>query len=85
MSTKSIFATAVLQILAKERRTAHRKCWNNVKEPQLFQVRDVVKDYVQVQPKFDTVEVKKLSYQARRPFQIKSVLGNNSDEVQIYN
>ena len=26
-----------------------------------------------------------MSYQARRPFQIKSVLGNNSYEVKLYN
>ena len=81
----STFTTAVLQLIVEERRTAHRKHWNNGKEPQLFLVVDVVKAHVQFQSKYDTVEVKKMSYQARRPFQIKSVLGNNSYEVKLYN
>ena len=85
MSTNSNFATVVLQILVEERKTAHRELWNNGKEPQLFQVVDVVKARVQVQYKSDTGEVKKLYYQSRGPFQIESVLGKNSYEVQQYN
>ena len=40
---------------------------------------------MQVQYKSETGEVKKLFYQSRGPFQIKSVLVNNSYKVQRYN
>ena len=36
VSMKSTFATEVLQMMVGERRTAHRKLWNNGNEPQLF-------------------------------------------------
>ena len=85
VSTNSNFMTAVLKIIVEERRNAHRERWNNENVPQMFQVRDVVKTHVQVQSKYDTGEVKKVSCQARGPFQIKSVLGNNSYEAHQYN
>ena len=49
VSNNSQFATAILHILIKERRTAHRERWNqNWSDPE-FKVGDANKDHVQVQ------------------------------------
>ena len=78
VSNDSKFATSVLQVLIEERRTTHRTRWNNDRAAKEFKVGDVVKAHVQVQSNASRGEVKKLTYQARGPFQIKEVLEGNS-------
>ena len=85
VSNESSFAQSVLQVLIEERRAAHRVRWNKNRIEQIFQVGNVVKVHVQVQSNSTTGVVKKLSYQARGPFQVIRVLGANSYEVQRYN
>jgi hypothetical protein len=85
VSGNSTFAIGVLQTLIEERRTAHRDRWNKSRVPQEFKVGDVVKVHIQVQSKAASGEVKKLSYQARGPFQVIKCLDHNSYEVQRYN
>ena len=78
------FSQSVLQVLIEERRDSHRERANTDKLPSAFKVGDVVKAHVQVQSKSETGVVKKLSYQARGPFQIVEDRGNNSFAVQRY-
>ena len=85
VSNDSQFATAVLQILIEERRTAHRDRWNSKRAAKQFKVGDVVKAHVQVQSNSSNGDVKKLSYQARGPFQIKETLDSDSYIVERYN
>ena len=85
MSTNSQFVILVLQIIIEERRTSHVELWNKKMQQQIFNVGDVVKAHIQVQSKSETVEVKKLSYLSWGPFQVKTVLGKDSYEVQRYN
>ena len=85
VSNDSQFATSILQVLIEERRTAHRLRWNTDRAAKLFKVGDVVKAHVQVNSKAATGDDKKLSYQARGPFQIESVLAGNSYVVKRYN
>ena len=85
MSTDSQFAISVLQIIIKERRTAHHKCWNNVKQQKVFKVIDVVKYHIQVNPKSEPGEVNTLYYQARGQFRVKTVLGSDLYELKQYN
>ena len=73
MSNDSAFAISVLQVLIEERRTAHRLQWNTDCAAKLFKVGDVVKAHVQVNSKAATGDVKKISNQARGPFQIESI------------
>ena len=82
MYKNSQFAISVLQIIILERITAHLERWNKVIQQQNFKVGDVVKSHIQVQSKAKTGEVKKLYYQARGTFQVKTGLGNNSYEVK---
>ena len=85
VSNDSTFATSVLQVLIEERRSAHRSRWNNDRAAKAFQIGDVVKAHVQVLSKASSGTVKKLSYQARGPFQIKEILDRNSYLVVVYN
>ena len=85
VSNDSTFATAVLQVLVEERRTAHRERSNQGQEESPFKVGDVVKAHVQVQSNASTGVVAKLSYRAKGPFQIIEDLGHNSYYVQRYN
>ena len=78
VSNDSKFATSVLQVLIEERRTAHMTRWDTDRAAKEFKVGDVVKAHVQVQSNASRGEVKKLTYQARGPFQIKEVLEGNS-------
>ena len=71
VSNDSQFIADVLQILIEERRTAHRDRWNSKRATKQFKVGDVVNVHVQVHSNFSKGDVKKLSYQARGPFQIK--------------
>ena len=77
MSNNSQFTISVLEILIEERITAHRKICNKGKQQQNFEVSDIVKSHMKLQSKSETGEVKKLSYQSRGLFQVKTVLGNN--------
>ena len=61
----------------KERRTSHRGICNKVKQKQISKVGDLVKYHIKVHPKSETVEAKKLSYQAQGPFKLKTVLGDD--------
>ena len=85
VSNDSKFAISVLQILIKERCTAHKEHYNQQCKPASFQVGDVVKAHVQVQSKSSLGQVGKLSYKARGPFQITEDLGHGSYHVQRYN
>ena len=79
------FSISVLQVLIEERRTAHRSRWNKDRAAKMFQIWDVVKAHVQFQSNSSTGAVKKLSYQARGPFQINKIFDGNSYLVQRYN
>ena len=70
VSNDSAFATSVLQVLIEERRKLHRERWNSDHTVTPFEVGDVVKAHVQVQSNSNSGVVKKLSFQARGPFQI---------------
>ena len=85
VSNDSKFAQSIVAILVEERRKRHRDRHNKDKVQPQFQLGDVVKAHVQVSSKKSSGEVKKLSYQARGPFQITACLGHNSYEVQRYN
>ena len=85
VSNDSQFAISVLQVLIEERQTAHCSRWNKDRAVKMFQIGDVVKAHVQVQFNSSTGAVKKLSYQARGPFQIRELLNGNSYLVQRYN
>ena len=61
MSNDSSFATLVIQILAEERRAAHRERHNNPKKKQIFKVGDAVTAIITVQSKSDSGTVAKLS------------------------
>ena len=65
VSTNRQFTIYVLKILTEERITEHCKRWNKVKQKQIFKVGDIVKYHIQVQPKSETGEAKKLSHQVR--------------------
>ena len=81
----SAFALSIVQILIEERRLAHQERHNAGKKQPDFQVGDIViKAHVQVQSILAKGQVQKLSYQARGPFRITQVLGNQSFEVQRY-
>ena len=80
----SAFALSIVQILIEERRLAHQERHNAGKKQPDFQVDDIVKAHVQVQSILAKGQVQKLSYQARGPFRITQVLGNQSFEVQRY-
>lgn len=84
VSFESPFATSVLQVLIDERCSAHRSRWNSGRAAKNFAIGDVVKAHVQVQSNSSTGTVKKLSYQARGPFQIKEKLDGDSYLVQRY-
>ena len=84
MSNNGPFVTAIIQILAEERRRSHRERHNNSKTQQVFQVGDAVTARVTVQSKADLGTVAKLAYKAKGPFQITAVLGADSYEVQKY-
>ena len=84
VSNISQFATSILHILIKEQRTAHRERWNQNRSAPEFKSGYAVKAHVQVQSKSDTEEVVKLVYRSGGPFQIKTIIGNNSYEVQLY-
>ena len=85
VSNDSTFATSVLQVLVEERRTAHRDRWNKEHARKPFEIGDVVKAHVQVQSNSKSGIVKKLSFQARGPFQIVEILEGNSYLVKRYN
>ena len=82
VSTNSQFPISVLQILLEKRITKHRERWNKGRHQKNFKVGDVVKAHTQVQSKVETGEVNKLYYRALGPFQVKTVLGNDSYELQ---
>ena len=73
------------QILIEDWRTTHRTRWNKQRAAKSFQIGDVVKSHAQVQFNAFTGAVKKLSYQARCPFQIKEILDADSYLIQRYN
>ena len=85
VSTDSQFATAVLQVLVEERRTAYHTRHNSQRAAKSFRVGDVVKIHVQVYSNAAKGVVGKLSYQGKGPFQIKEVLDATSYLVQRYN
>ena len=72
-------------LLSTSYRSRIENCGTKIDPPPRFKVGDAVEDHVQVQSKLDTGEVAKLTYRSRGPFQIKTVLGNNSYEIQHYN
>ena len=84
VSNDSAFATSVLQVLIEERRTTHRERWNVNHVAKPFELGDVVKAHVQVQSNSKTGVVKKLSFQAKGPFQIVQKLEGDSYMVQRY-
>lgn len=84
MSNDGQFATSVIQILAEERREAHRERHNNAKKKQIFKVGDAVTARITVQSNADTGTVAKLSYKTKGPFQVTAVLEADSYEVQKY-
>ena len=69
----------------RKSRTSHCENFSKGKQKQNIKVVDVVKDHIQVQSNSKTVELNKSYYQARGPFQFKTVLGDGSYEVQQYN
>ena len=73
VSTDSVFATGILQILVHERRQYHRDRHNSTLIKSSFEVGDVVKVHVQVTSNAATNTVGKLAYAARGPFIIKEV------------
>ena len=85
VSLGAAFSTSVFQVLVEERQEEPRKWWNKGKIQPTPKTGDVVKAHVQIQSNADQGELKKLAYQARGPFQIAKILGNNSYEVNIYN
>jgi hypothetical protein len=85
VSNDSKFAQSLVEILVQERRERHRDRHNKDKVQPQFKLGDVVKAHVQVSSNKSTGEVKKLSYQARGPFQITACLGHNSYKVRRYN
>ena len=82
VSIESKFAVSVAQVLIEERRLAHQERVNKDKIVSSLQVGNIVKAYVQVQSTQELGVVGKLSYRARGPFRIVTVLGHNSFEVQ---
>ena len=85
LSNNGPFAASVVATLVEERREAHRNRINSTKVQQQFKVGDAVTARVQVQSNAELGKVKKLSYNAKGPFQITAVLDANSYEVQRYN
>ena len=85
VSTDSQFATSVLQILVKERRTSQRTRYNSQRTAKLSKVGDVVKAHVQVHSNIDKNVVGKLYYQGRGLFPINEILDENLYIVQRYN
>jgi hypothetical protein len=71
-------------VLIEERRNTHRERWNSGATVKPFEIGDVVKAHVQIQSNSSTGVVKKLSFQARGPFQIIEKLEGNSYMVQRY-
>ena len=69
-------------MLIEERRLAHQERVNKDKIVSSLQVGDIVKAHVQVQLIQELGVVGKLSYRARGPFIIVTVLGHNSFELQ---
>lgn len=84
MSSDGKFATSVVEVLAEERRQSHRDRINNSKAASNFQIGDAVTARVVVQSQAATGAVRKLSYQAKGPFQITAILDGDSYEVQRY-
>jgi len=82
VSIESKFAVSVVQVLIEERRLAHHERVNKDKIVSCLQVGNIVKAHVQVQSKQELGVVGKLSYRARGPFKIVTVLGHNSFAVQ---
>ena len=82
VSIESNFAVSVVQVLIEEKRLAHQERVNKDKIVSSLQVGDIVKAHVQVQSTQELGVVGKLSYRARGPFRIVTVLGHNSFEVQ---
>ena len=74
VSNNSQFATSILQILIKERQTAHREQWNQNQSAPEFKVDGAVEAHVQVKPKLYPGGVTKHAYRAWLPFQIKMFL-----------
>jgi hypothetical protein len=85
LSNNGPFATSVVATLVEERREAHRNRMNDAKIQQQFKVGDAVTARVQVQSNAESGQVKKLSYNAKGPFQITAILDANSYQVQRYN
>ena len=69
-------------MLIDERRLAHQERVNKEKIVSSLQVGNSVKAHVQVQLTQELGVVGKLSYRARGPFRIVTVLGHNYFEVQ---
>ena len=84
VSNDSTFASSILQVLIKKRRTVQRTRWNENRSVKEFKVGDVVNTHIQVQFNANTWAVKKLSYQARVPFQIKDIFEEKSYLVYRY-
>jgi len=85
MSNDGPFATSVVATLFEERREAHRNRLNDYKVQQRFKLGDAVTARIQVHSNAESGQVKKLSYNAKGPFQITADLDANSYEVQKYN
>ncbi len=84
MSNTGPFATSMIQVLADERRQAHRDRLNENVTPHPFKIGDAVTARVVVQSQAQHGTVQKLSYQAKGPFQITALLDGDSFEVQRY-
>ena len=84
-SNNGPFATSVISTLVEERREAHRLRHNDTKTAQKYEIGDAVTARVQIQSNAANGRVKKLSYQAKGPFQITAILDADSYEVQKYN
>ena len=85
VSTDSVFALSIIQILIEDRHNAHRDRYNKDKLICNLKVEDVVKVHVQVDSVASKGIVSKLSYKSKGSFVITAELGNNSFEVQSYN
>ena len=77
------FYTSVLQGLIEELQQAHQDCRNSNNTPDIFQVGDIFKDYVQVYPNAKKGVLPKLSYQEQGPFLIIKDCGSNFYYIHI--
>jgi hypothetical protein len=76
--SQSKFAIEILRILTEDRRIYHAERINELRQPRVFQVGDVVTVRVQMHSNASEDKVAKISYRRRGPYEIVRADGNGA-------